>query len=294
MNFVARSCIAQTSTSYCHHIDDISCIRLVEKSYRRSNQQRISCSSDRQNYGEPSERLEREAAEDPIKREEDLSRTITSSIDTKTGEFVTKATFQPQLLDGKTVLDDFDKAPWVRTFHLNERNLVWHDDMKRRLYNKVASEELSMGEEELEEYLQRLEILMPDARDKMRSMSIDTLSRLIGTIDELPYKLMMLKRVFPNANATLLAIRTPELVLGVEEETLCGIAEELRAMFPRLEVDKLVEENPSMLDIEGLKNAMEEAKRIMPNLDIQHAMGSDPQLILGFQRGSFMISGGYD
>lgn len=289
------------STSYCHHIDDVSCSIVTTKSYRRANQQRILCSSSsrgRQDYGEPNERLEHEAAEkeaeDPIKREEDLSRTITSSIDTKTGEFVTKATFQPQLLDGKTVLDDFDNAPWVRTFHLNERNLVWHDDMKRRLYNKVASEELSMGEEELEEYLQRLEILMPDARDKMRSMSIDTLSRLIGTIDELPYKLMMLKRVFPNANATLLAIRTPELVLGVEEETLCGIAEELRAMFPRLEVDKLIEENPSMLDIEGLKNAMEEAKRIMPSLDIEHAMGSDPQLILGFQRGSFMISGGYD
>lgn len=254
---------------------------------------RSSSSQGRQHDGESNERLENDA-EDPIKREEDLSRTITSSIDTKTGEFVTKATFQPQLLDGKTVLVDFDNAPWARTFHLNERNLVWHDDMKRRLYNKVASEEMSMSEEELEKYLEKLEILLPDAKDKMRSMSVDTLSRLIGIIDELPYKLMMLKRVFPEANATLLAIRTPELVLGVEEEMLCGIAEELRAMFPRLEVDRLVEENPSMLDIEGLKNAMDEAKRIMPNLDIQHAMGSDPQLILGFQRGSFMISGGYD
>lgn len=33
--------------------------------------------------------------------------------------------------------------------------------------------------------------------------------------------------------------------------------------------DRLVEENPAMLDVEGLRAAMAEAARIMPQLDVQ-------------------------
>jgi len=227
----------------------------------------------------------------------DYSRTMTSSIHMDTKKPVIKATFQPQLLQNTSVLEGFDKkAPWARTFHLNERNLVWHEDFKKRLYNKIAAEELGLSESDLESYLERLYVLMPDAADKMANMSLSTLSEFIKCIDILPYKLMILKRVFPGANASLLAIRTPDLVLHdtYSEERIEMIATELQRMFPRLNIDALVEENPSMLDIEGLKHAMEEAKIIMPTIDIEHAMGSDPQLILGFQRGSNMISGGFD
>ena len=205
-----------------------------------------------------------------LQQRQDFSRTMTSSVDMKTKERVIKATFQPQLLEGKSVLDAFDRdAPWARTFHLNERNLVWHDGLKNRLYSKIAAEELSISEEELEVYLDRLGILMPDASDKMRNMNLDTLSLLIRTIDQLPYKLMMLKKVFPGANASLLAIRTPALVLSdaMQEEDLQAIADELNTMFPRLQVDKLVEENPSMLDIQGLKNALQEAKQSICDIE---------------------------
>lgn len=51
----------------------------------------------------------------------------------------------------------------------------------------------------------------------------------------------------------------------------------------------LVEANPTMLDVPGLKAAMEEAQRFMPDLDVQKQMGSDPQVIFGFQRGSQLI-----
>jgi hypothetical protein len=172
---------------------------------------------------------------------------------------------------------------------MSEKNLVWHDDLKSRLYARVASEELSITEEQLAQYLDQLRALLPDASEKLVNMPIKTLSRLIAEIDGIPQRLMQLKLTFPMANACLLAIRNPELVLGFDAEQLDFIANELRDMFPRLEVDKLVEENPSMLDIEELRVAMEEAKRLFPNLDIQHAMGSDPQLILSFQRGTQLI-----
>lgn len=170
-----------------------------------------------------------------------------------------------------------------------EKNLVWHDDLKDRLYARVASEELNITEEELVGYLDRLRSLMPDASEKLANMPIKTLSRLIKNIDTIPEKLMRLKMIFPKANASLLAIRNPELVLGFDSDHLQTIADVLNDMFPKLEVDKLVEENPSMLDIEELHVAMAEAQRIMPNLDVQKAMGSDPQLILSFQRGSQLI-----
>lgn len=44
-----------------------------------------------------------------------------------------------------------------------------------------------------------------------------------------------------------------------------------------------------MLDVEGLKAAMAEAARILPGLDVQRQMASDPQMIFGFQRGNALI-----
>lgn len=53
--------------------------------------------------------------------------------------------------------------------------------------------------------------------------------------------------------------------------------------------DRLVEENPAMLDVAGLRAAMAEAQRIMPQLDVQRAMATDPQLIFSFQTGNQLI-----
>eukprot|EP00204_Picochlorum_oklahomense_P004472 CAMPEP_0118804594 /NCGR_PEP_ID=MMETSP1161-20130426/23414_1 /TAXON_ID=249345 /ORGANISM="Picochlorum oklahomensis, Strain CCMP2329" /LENGTH=288 /DNA_ID=CAMNT_0006733371 /DNA_START=1 /DNA_END=867 /DNA_ORIENTATION=+ len=202
-----------------------------------------------------------------------------------------KATFEQAFKSGihGGVQDYIDKAPWDFGYQMSEKNLVWHDDLKERLYSRVVSEEMDLTEEELEGYLHRLRALLPDASEKLIHMPVKILGRLIQSIDTIPERLMRLKMIFPKANASLLAIRNPELVLGFDPDHLETIANELNDMFPNLEVDKIVEENPSMLDIEELKVAMAEAQRIMPQMDVQKAMGSDPQLILSFQRGTQLI-----
>lgn len=229
---------------------------------------------------------------------ESFPTTVTSSPDIRAGTptGLVKATFEPYVLEKHNagVMQKLRDAPWEFGYHVNERNVYWNEELQSRLYSKVASEELGMTEETLDMYLTQLRFLMPDASDKMKNMSVGTLADLVKHIDDIPHRLMVLKNVFPNANACLLGIRNPQVLLHVEESKLQSIAGELHEMFPNLDVDRLVEENPSMLDIQGIKNAIAEAKQIMPSLDIQHAMGSDPQLILGFQRGSDMISGGYD
>ena len=190
--------------------------------------------------------------------QQDFPRTSTSSISTVDNTSnVVKATFQPQLLSSDTQRR-YREAPWVRTFHLNERNLVWSDEFKKRLLKKVAAEELDMTEDEVEGKLGVLQTLMPDAADKMSNMNIEALSTLLDNLDELPERLMVLKRVFPEANASLLGIRSPWVLsrkLGVceLEAELQATADDLRELFPRLRVDKIVEENPECLDVEALK-----------------------------------------
>lgn len=187
-----------------------------------------------------------------------------------------KATFEQAFKDGVNddLQDRLHAAPWEFSYQMGEKYLEWGEELQQKLYARVASDELNITEGELVEYLNRLRLLMPDASEKLANMPIKTLARLIRSIDDIPMKLMRIKAIFPRANASLLAIRNPELVLGFDSDHLQWIADELNEMFPKLEVDKLVEENPSMLDIEELRVAMAEAQRIMPSLDLQKAVSS--------------------
>ena len=233
-----------------------------------------------------------------LQQNQDFPRTSTSSISTVDNTSnVVKATFQPQLLSEERQ-QAYRDAPWSRTFHLNERNLVWTDDFKERLLKKVAAEELDVSQAELESRLLVLQTLMPDAAGKLANLNVSTLVLLVKNIEEIPMRLLVVKSVFPEANASLLAIRSSWMLsrkcsLDELEERLQRTADDLRDLFPRLNVDKVVEENPEVLDVEALKEALDEAKSIGVQ-DVESLMGRDPQSILGFQRGGRMISGGFD
>ena len=233
-----------------------------------------------------------------LQQNQDFPRTSTSSISTVDNTSnVVKATFQPQLLSEERQ-QAYRDAPWSRTFHLNERNLVWTDDFKERLLKKVAAEELDVSQAELESRLLVLQTLMPDAAGKLANLNVSTLVLLVKNIEEIPMRLLVVKSVFPEANASLLAIRSSWMLsrkcsLDELEERLQRTADDLRDLFPRLNVDKVVEENPEVLDVEALKEALDEAKS-MGVQDVESLMGRDPQSILGFQRGGRMISGGFD
>lgn len=233
-----------------------------------------------------------------LQQNQDFPRTSTSSISTVDNTSnVVKATFQPQLLSEERQ-QAYRDAPWSRTFHLNERNLVWTDDFKERLLKKVAAEELDVSQAELESRLLVLQTLMPDAAGKLANLNVSTLVLLVKNIEEIPMRLLVIKSVFPEANASLLAIRSSWMLsrkcsLDELEERLQRTAGDLRDLFPRLNVDKVVEENPEVLDVEALKEALDEAKS-MGVQDVESLMGRDPQSILGFQRGGRMISGGFD
>lgn len=182
------------------------------------------------------------------------------------------------------------QAPWALSYQMSERySLLWNDDLKARMLKRVAADELGIPDDELEGRLQKVQLLVPEIRQKLGGMRPQLVARLAAEVDNLPGRLLQLKLIFPGANTGLLAMRQPELVLGFDLARVEAVAAELRSMFPNLDIDRLVEENPAMLDVEGLRAAMAEAARIMPQLDVQKAMATDPQLIFSFQRGNALI-----
>lgn len=72
------------------------------------------------------------------------------------------------------------KAPWVLGLQTNERSIVWNDELAERLLKNVASRDLGISEEELEERLAEIGALIPDLRSKIPSMKADLLVRCGG------------------------------------------------------------------------------------------------------------------
>lgn len=199
-----------------------------------------------------------------------------------------KATFEQAFKSGAVPTDE-SLAPWELGYQMSEKNLAWNDDLKARLLTQVVANKLHLSDEELAARLENLKALLPDIQGKLASMRPSVIMQLLANIETLPERLMALKITFPDANISKLVVREPQLVLGFDVDHLSWVAGELRALLPSLNVDKLVEENPSMLDIEELKVAMAEAARIMPGINIEKSMGADPQIILSFQRGAQLI-----
>lgn len=52
---------------------------------------------------------------------------------------------------------------------------------------------------------------------------------------------------------------------------------------------RLINEHPQVLDVEAFEKAVNEAKHIMPNMNISHMMRMNPSMIFSFQRGSDLI-----
>lgn len=50
-----------------------------------------------------------------------------------------------------------------------------------------------------------------------------------------------------------------------------------------------VQDNPSVLSVESFKAAVADARRLMPQLNIESMMMSDPDFVLSLQKGTDMI-----
>lgn len=146
----------------------------------------------------------------------------------------------------------------------------------------VVAGQLRVTEEEAGRRLQQLELLLPDLRQQLSSMDPALVARLAADVGAVTRRLLQLRAIFPEADAFKLAQREPFLVLGASRPRLERAAKELRRLLPGLNVDRLVEDQPSLLDVKALRGAMKEFRRAEPTLDVAQALKVDPSMVFRF------------
>ena len=134
-------------------------------------------------------------------------------------------------------------------------------------------------------------MLLPPLQHKLSVIKPALLARLCADPPSVAAALLHLKTVFPEANAATMALRYPALVVGdVRMDDVERSAATLRALLPNTRVDALVEEHPdTMLDVEGLEDAMHRAQEVLPDVDVERMLANDPSAVFSFQRGRRLI-----
>lgn len=207
------------------------------------------------------------------------------------------------------------RAPWELGFQVPERSsALWGDDLRRRLIrhalaSKFGGEDsgdgsgLVLSEEELDERLAQLARLLPGLMPRLATTSASLLARMVADPAAVAATLVGLRATFPRADIGRMVSRSPALALagsgGSSGEKggggggLAALAEAragLSKLLPNLDVDAAVSEHPSLLDVEGVASAIEEARRVLgPQKFELSAFEKEPSRIFRFQYGELLI-----
>lgn len=183
----------------------------------------------------------------------------------------------------KSIYDKND-TPWTFAFDLRERETEWTEELKVGLLKTTVAQKMEIGMADLEGQLNNLSVLVPDLGGRIGSMKFDLLLGLLTSMDKIPGQLLLLKEIFPQADISAMVTTRPQLLLEAAE----GIRDQRRQLTETLgteEVDRLVQEFPVLLDVEGVEEVLEEMRRLMPAADVQGLLRRDPSWIMRVQRG---------
>uniref|UniRef100_A0A061RQ02 Uncharacterized protein n=1 Tax=Tetraselmis sp. GSL018 TaxID=582737 RepID=A0A061RQ02_9CHLO len=182
--------------------------------------------------------------------------------------------------------------PWQALGQLNEANLVWNDQLQLRLLKTFIAKEHGIPEEHLEGRLVELIRLLPDIEGKLPKMKVQIVGALVADTQNVARRLVALKGILPGANVSQLACRCTQLLL-MDEQALGQVREKvsrLRAELEGVDVDALISAHPvEVLDVGSFLEAIGEARRLMPGLDIAQTLAHRPSQIFSFQKGSSLI-----
>jgi hypothetical protein len=174
---------------------------------------------------------------------------------------------------GTSSVANSSSAPWMG-WMMNERNLVWHDDLKLDLIKRAASDELGIDEEEVEARLQVrrrslqpaagplrpgmapaeprgrcptppparapqvLANLLPDLSSRLAKMPARTVTRLLAGAGQVALRLIRLRAMLPEADVSQMVGARLSLLLDDDlDEVEAGVAR-LRQLLPGISVDR--------------------------------------------------------
>ncbi|KAF8068392.1 hypothetical protein HT031_002081 [Scenedesmus sp. PABB004] len=186
------------------------------------------------------------------------------------------------------------QAPWAVGWQVNERNLMWNDDLKLRLIKRIASQELGVSDADLEARLQALYNLLPDLAARLVKAPPKRVAQLAASTELVAARLLRLRAIFPQANTAEMVNNRLTLLLDDDLDAVAAAAGRLRALLPGLHVDRFVEAFPLVLDVDDFELALEDAKRIMPDAvrsdaDVVALLRRNPELIISLQKGKQLI-----
>lgn len=142
--------------------------------------------------------------------------------------------------------------------------------------------QLQVSEEETGLRLQQLQQLLPGLQHQLPSMEPRVVAQMAQDVTAVAARLLQLRALFPGADAFKMALREPFLVYGSTIFRLQRAAAELRKLLPGMDIDRLVEDHPSLLDVKTLRKAIREFQRAEPSLDLQQALAVDPSMPFRF------------
>ena len=91
------------------------------------------------------------------------------------------------------------------------------------------------------------------------------------------------------ADLTAMVTKRISLVLKEDLTQIAAAAKRLKELLPTIHIDRFVEAHPTVLDIDDFERALEDAARIMPNIDVAKMLRSNPDMVLSLQKGKNLI-----
>jgi hypothetical protein len=79
------------------------------------------------------------------------------------------------------------------------------------------------------------------------------------------------------------------LLLTDDMAAVAAAATRLKQLLPSIHTDYFVEAHPSVLDVEDFERALEDARRIMPGVDVAQMLRQNPDMVLSLQKGNNLI-----
>ncbi|KAG2492574.1 hypothetical protein HYH03_009235 [Edaphochlamys debaryana] len=174
-------------------------------------------------------------------------------------------------------------------WQVNERNVYWNDDLKYRLIKRIASDELGLSDSDMDERMQQLGALLPGLQRRLGNAPPKLVARLAADPGAVAERLLRLRLAFPQADLTAMVSNRLALLLDDDMGAVEAAGGRLRELLPGINVDRFVETFPLVLDVECFEMALEDARRIMPGMDVNAMLRSNPDMILSLVKGKNMI-----
>lgn len=157
---------------------------------------------------------------------------------------------------------------------------------------KHTTRSLNISLKELEDRISDLADLIPDLRSKIPSMKASLLIELATDLRSVAQRMVQLKRIVPNADASVMVSNRPVLVTKDDLDLFEQRMGLLRAALPGVQVDAMVQDFPALLEIRDMAGTMQHVGEMFgcSAAEAVTVVRRDPNVLFQAQRGAGLIA----